>query len=204
MLKIILLLVIAFFMLQACETKPKDDYFFVINDLSEEIEYSKDSSLSILPVFYETHNFIFYNDTTIYYHFYDRFDMCGTGKDPYKPPHLYITPDSLKRVSIDHLFYFMTETTNIKAQHRGLTIVTLSTRNDTIRNLLIPFMIDLYNKVPNFGVSVRRCTEEEEVVANAKFTNKPFDPYKQKWKNDFNLPPIQPLSDEQWRKLLNE
>jgi len=201
--KIILSLIIGFFTLQACETKPKDDYFFVINDLSEEIEKSKDSSFSILPVFYETHNFIFYNDTTIYYHYYDRFDMCGTGKDHYKPPHLFIAPDSLKRVPIDRLFYFMKETANVKEQHGDFTIVTISNRNDTIRNLLIPFMIDLYNKVPNFGVSVRRCTEEEEVVANAKFTNKTFDPYKQKWKNDFNLPPLKPLSDEQWRKLMN-
>lgn len=187
--------------LQSCENKPKNDYFFVIGDFRKEIEKTKDSSVSILPVFYETHNFIFYNDTTIYYHYYDRFNWCGTGIDGSKPPHLYIVPESLKQVPIEQLFSFIKETTKIKEQHRDLTIVTVSTRNDTIRNLLIPFMIELYNKVPNFGVSVRRCTEEEEVVAKAKFTKTPFDPNNYKWKNGFDSPPIEPPTDEMMKAI---
>jgi hypothetical protein len=112
--------------------------------------------------------------------------MCGTGKDPYKPPHLFITPHSLKRIEMDRLFYFMKEIANSKGQHRDVTSVTLSVRNDTIRNLLIPYMQNALNKVPKIILGIRRCTEEEEVVAHAKFTNAPFDPYTQKWKNGFD------------------
>lgn len=170
-------------MLQSCETKPKNDYFFVLKDWSKEIENSKDSSVCIMPFYYGTHNFIFYNDTTIYYHFYESYYMCGTGIDFMKPPHLRITPDSLKRVPIEHLFYFMKETALIKRKYRDITSVALSVRNDTIRNLLIPYMQNTLNKVPKFIVGVRRCTEEEEVVAIAKFTSSPFDPITHKWKN---------------------
>ena len=186
MLKIILTLIIGHFLLQSCDTKPKDNYFFVIKDLSKEIENSKDSSVSFLPFFYGTHNFVLLNDSTIYYHNSEVFRYCGTGIDFTKAPHLAITPKNMTKIELQDLFDVLNEKQRIESRNFHRTLVTISSPFDTIRNSALPIIRFFFIGKDEFVVGVRRCTEEEEVVANAKFTSSPFDPITHKWKNGFD------------------
>lgn len=184
MKKIMFPFVFLLYVLQSCGQNKNEDYFIL-----------KDAKLNFLncydttiynPHYYGIHNFILYNDSTIYYHSSEIFRHCGTGIDYTKPPFIGITPIRLKKIKLNDLLFQLSQKGKIKSRNFSESLVTISTPTDTIKNSAFPIICFYFKGNDDFVVGVRRCTEEEEVVAKAKFTNSPFDPITHKWKNGFD------------------
>jgi len=137
-----------------------------------------------IPVFYSDKNFILYNDTTIYFH--DKFVTysCGTGIDFSKPSKLYLQPDTLKTVKLASIKTFLDSISKIPSD-RNKQLILIASPKDTIRNQALLAIRNYYRNKKNTLVGIRKCTEEETYVSNAKFMRSPYDSSKCKWKIGF-------------------
>ncbi len=178
--------------LYACCNEKDKSLFYVIQ--THNAEENKDLS------FYSDKNFILYNDTTIYFFFNNQTNYigCGTGIDFTKPSQLDLYPDSLSIVKFIDLKHFLDSISKIHSHHNK-QLIFISSPKDTIRNKAFMVIRNYYQNKKNTLVGIRKSTEEETYVSTAKFTRKPYDPSKCKWKIGFSktIP-----SDEQTLRFL--
>lgn len=146
------------------------------------------------PIFYGDHNFILADSKNIYYHNNSGYyrGMCGTGIDFTKPPYLCLTPDSLQEISQKDLLNFLK---TITKKTKEYLLVSISSPVDTIRNKSVFTIRDFFKNKKKTYLGIRKFTEEEQYVLQAKLTNKAYDPKEIKWKNGFSI------GAPQWRSI---
>lgn len=168
--------------LLSCEEKQqKEPDYFVINP------FVKDSLDEVEPIFYGDHNFILADSEKIYYHdnsgYY--YGMCGTGIDFTKPPYLCLTPDSLREIKQEDLLGFLKKIAKKPNRH---LLISISSPVDTIRNNAVFVIRNFFeNKKKDQLVGIRKFTEEEEYVVQAKLNNKAYNPRNISWKTGFSI-----------------
>jgi len=141
------------------------------------------------PNFYGHHNFILYNDTTVYYHKIPEQigQRCGTGLDHTKPPYLDLKPQTLTKLSIKEIPEFWKRNLTQNTKNRR-AIISVSSPNDTIFNKALPIIQKLFRgeKDDHLFFSIQRSTEEELLVSKAKFKHKEYDSHGVNWKIGFD------------------
>lgn len=150
---------------------------FVSDSLNEVVE----------PIFYGDHNFILADSEKIYYHDNSGYSygMCGTGIDFTKPPFLCLTPDSLREIKQEDLSSFLKKIAKKPNRH---LLISISSPVDTIRNNAVFVIRNFFeNKKKDQLVGIRKFTEEEEYVVQAKLNNKPYNPRNISWKTGFSI-----------------
>ena len=166
------------FMIYSCCNEKDKALFFVIKPY----KFKENES----PIFYRDKNFILYNDTTIYFHKNFFWHFCGTVIDFIKPSRLYLEPDTLKTVKLIHLTHFLDSISKIPSD-KQTDIICISSPKDTIRNLALMKIRSYYKNKENKLINIRKSTEEEIYVSEAKFTGQPYDISKCKWEIGFDL-----------------
>jgi len=157
----------------ACAEKEKSDNYFVIPQIPE-IGLKRPPIIS----YYGQHNFILFNDTTIYYFKNDVGFVCGTGiETDLLPEKIYLTPDSLEEIDTVELKQILNKNHNTRT-------VTVSSPSDTIRNEAF-WILRAFIKENYLNCFIRKCTEEEYFTSNAKFNGKKYIPEDIHWKIGF-------------------
>jgi hypothetical protein len=128
--------------------------------------------------YYGAENYILYNDTTIYYFKTDLGFICGTGIESDRmPKRLNLTTDSLVEIKISALEQFISKNGN----HR---MISVSSPTDTVRNKGI-WILQNYIKENSLNRFIRKCTEEEFYVSEAKFRGIDYKPESCEWRIGF-------------------
>lgn len=160
-----------------------------IKKAKEGIEYGKEKTDSNL---YGDYQFIPYNDTLIYVYKYNYvWEWCGTySKDNDERrkktmDKLDITPDSLKILKLKELNKFVRDNINNRKSEygdfdRGLFFVIASPKN----KLKGQFMDSVFSVLKRNNIKIyrfRKWTNEEKIVSDVKFLQKPYNPKKVNW-----------------------
>ncbi len=167
----------------------------VYHVIKEQIIDSSDSAPPHPPaLFYAQHNFIVYTNGKTYYHdkFKD-FGWCGTGVDTSNPAFLNLNTSDLVELTDDNLVRFVRNTVqDSSSYHRKVTAI-ISSPTDTITNKHFKEIINVFRQEKFNIYSVRKTTEEENVVLKHKIENRDYNPELIVWKSDFGgikfLPP---------------
>ncbi len=142
---------------------------------------------------YGTHNFIFDNDTTIYYFQRREFSPeCGTGMENDTIPHLIdLQPHNLIKIPNNNITDLIK--LNYKDNYNNATFI--SSKSDTLKSKAYFDLIDALNsslKNKDF-YHTRRTTQEEDTVLEYKNNNKYYNSENIKWdKTRIKLPSIKP------------
>ncbi len=162
---------------------------------------------------YGKYNFVVYNDSVIYFYQDNVRLIPGTNKEAtriyYKDgsfvfirdstqyPRLFLSPKRLEQVKINDLSEFLhkkfTEKDfNYLFKEQGhKTDVSVSSLVDTIKNK--GFRI-IYDSIKNKGeIRIRYCTVEEQLVADAKFHKRNYNPSLYNWDSILSLKTIRKL-----------
>ena len=185
-INLVILLLLAFF---SCKEKkhPKDEKVYLIIHRNDSLIKAKEE----LPLkfFYGDYNFILANKQTVFFYRARWIRIaCGTGKDFTKPGFLYLTPDSLKAISVDSLESFLKFNLNDYD-----VLASIASPNDTIKNPAFPIITKYFQKNNIQRYAIRLLTEEEYYVSQAKLQKKPYNPDSINWEIGFDsrlIPPV--------------
>ncbi len=185
---IIFILTLATFA-SCCSDKDKG-LFYVIKPIDVKNESSEHDEI----YFYGFHNFILYNDTIIYYHNLPSNPgmRCGTGLDFSKPAFLDLNTDNVIEIQLNDLESFWRD--SILLSDREKRFITISSTTDTIRNKALITLLKLSGFSKNNQLNIRKCTEEQLFVSEAKFRKQPYSAKNRKWTigfDDSHAPPEQ-------------
>lgn len=179
----------------------KDDIFILAKYNKSKLNSKFSNSKLKNQGIYGLYNFIFYNDSTIYF-FEDQgrfipnknqeatLVLFNSEKlifisDSTKYPYIYLNPSKLKYIKYNELDSFLVEKVNllpmkIKDNPGYRTRVSISIFKDSLQNKNFN---KIFNKFKTFGkLNVRNFTTEEQLVAYAKFYNKTYNPKLYNWK----------------------
>ncbi len=171
--------------LLGCSHPPRPNHiYYIIHPIPTDI--GPDGKKTI-PMHYGNYNFILFDNSKIYYHYYNiLFTLCGVGGDHSKPPFLDLTPDSLQEIKIQDLENFLVSNVKGSKMNGRDPIAVVSSPVDTIRNPAFDIILKYLDE--NFNLyGVRTCTEEEKYVSIAKNSNKKYDPKSIEWKIGFDI-----------------
>lgn len=171
--------------LTSCGTpyKPKVSIPYILS--SNPIK-CKDTTIACVPIFYGAHNFILYNDSTIYYHTYKPdLIFCGTGIDSSKPPYIGLVPEGLTLVKIKDLKSFCKKHVDPDLKDDNNLILILSPKK-IIWNKALPLLYYHFKNEVKMRTGIHNCTEEQIYVSRAKFSKKEYNPKEIKWEIGFD------------------
>lgn len=137
-------------------------------------------------LFYGQHNFILFDSARIFYHNKHVFYTCGTGLDRSKPPHLFLTPDSLTEIMPNELPNFLTANIPSRNSNERHFAVIISSQTDTITNGAYKIITDFLKMKQINTVGARNWTEEEKYVVLSKVNNKKYNSDSVDWKIGFD------------------
>ncbi|MCX2742202.1 hypothetical protein [Pontibacter anaerobius] len=145
-------------------------------------------------LYYGQHNFIVYpNGKTYYHNKFNNYGWCGTGIDTSNPDFVSLQPSDLMELTDDNLVQFVKSVVQDTSSYHRKIAATISSPVDSITNKHFNEIINVFSQ-KNFNIySVRKTTEEEQVVLSHKIENKEYDPDQINWKGEFGgikfLPP---------------
>ncbi|PWK27832.1 hypothetical protein LV89_01239 [Arcicella aurantiaca] len=194
--------VIFLFLLTSCVSKDTEkksfytDFFktpYIISVKDSLIEHQNDSlsRLTKFPVppplipknignfgmYCSKFNIIFHTSNRIFFHNKDNlFHACGTGIRDDEIDFLDIQPDDIIEVSGNSVFEIIKK--NKKFSDDMISIASLS---DTIQNPFFDILIDSLNKNQLKRYFIRRATEEERNVLDAKLNHKFYQKEDYRW-----------------------
>lgn len=180
-MKVIIIILILATFASCCSHKDKGLFYII-----KPIDFTSDSMKRSFPVFYSDHNFILYNDTVVYYHNLDSraFNFCGTGLDGHKPEFLRLNIGHVIEIPLGDIESFWRD--SISLSEREKRFITISSTTDTIRNKALLKFLKLSDFSKKNQLNIRKCTEEQLLVADAKFKKLPYSSEKAKWKTGFD------------------
>jgi hypothetical protein len=137
-------------------------------------------------LYYRSHNFILIDSVTIYYHKKYVIYHCGTGIDFSKPPFLNLLKNDLIEIKQNQLYKFLVKNNIGKAPNGFDKTAVISSPKDTIDYLSFKIITDYYKTNKLERISIRRWTEEEMYVSNAKKNETDYNPNIINWKTGFD------------------
>lgn len=164
----------------ACHQRIEKEQYVVIKNVIKQ-----DSTGYEENFYYGNMNFILFDSTHIYFHDKCVFYMCGTGIDFSKPPRIYLYPDSLKEIKQKDLPVFL-KRQKLKGKFHDFQSVSVSSPTDTIRNQAVFIIRNYFKNKKDVYVGIRKCTEEEYYVSQAKISGKKYKPDAVEWKIGFD------------------
>lgn len=174
--------ILGIMLLTSCCSDHDKGLFYVIKPS----DLTKDSLENSDSCFYGFHNFVLYNDTTIYYHNLPSkpYFRCGTGLDFSKPSFLDLNTDNTIEIPFGRLEAFWRD--SILLSDREKRFITISSTTDTIRNKALITLLKLSDFSKKNQLNIRKCTEEQLFVAEAKFKKQSYSAQKCEWKIGFD------------------
>ncbi|MEA5461448.1 hypothetical protein VB796_20450 [Arcicella sp. LKC2W] len=122
-------------------------------------------------------NIIFHTSNRIFFHNRDNlFHACGTGIRDDEIDFLDIQPDDIIEISSKSVFDIIK-----KSKKFSTNIISIASLSDTIQNPFFDILIDSLNKNQLKRYFVRRGTEEERNVLDAKLNHKFYQKEDYKW-----------------------
>ncbi|WP_443938221.1 hypothetical protein [Pedobacter sp. MW01-1-1] len=185
----ILTILIFIFLLFGCSTRQDKvgEVYYVVKHPTATTQDTDDVPPPPPPTYYGNLNFILLDSSTIYFHSQHIYRFCGTGIDDTKPPRVFLTPDSLTKLSINDLPQFLaTSITDSLASDRHF-FASISSPTDTIRNRAFKTITDFFKSKKIMRYNIRNWTEEEQFVTKAKIENKKYNPDSADWKVGFDI-----------------
>ena len=168
--------------------------YHIIKEQIVEFDSSVPPPPPLPATFYGQHNFIVSKEGNTFYHnkFKDR-GWCGTGVDYTKPDFLGLRPKDLVELTDTNLEQFINKTVQSKAGTYRRIFASISSPTDTITNKQFQIIINAFREKGFRFYSIRKTTEEELAVLNAKIKNENYNSDSIKWKEEFGgikfLPP---------------
>jgi hypothetical protein len=182
-----------FIYLNSCikENEKKNKIYHIIKEPILEKEPPIDSTLPPPPpppgvAYYGNYNFILYDDTTIYFHTLKLFRHCGNGIDYSKPPKLKMEANNLTQIHPKNLSYFLENSISDSIKSNIFSFACISSPLDTVKNQAFEKITNHFKSKKINRIIVRKWTEEEKFVSQAKKNNLEYDFSQIKWKVGFD------------------
>ena len=176
-------IIVLFILVISCSKKVKNEQpeYYVLKKLESGL-YSKDNlnKRTLNKLFYGEHTFIIIDTTKIYYHNLSKNYFCGTGIDFTKPPKLDLSPNNLKVVENNNLKSFL-DTISKNKNNYSYLFGSISSPKDTIRSKAFKILIEYFKRNGIEKYNIRKWTEEEKFVSEAKYANKKYKSVNIKW-----------------------
>lgn len=150
------------------------------------LEYIKDDQIDGFGTTYAPQNIIFYGDK-IYIHLNRVWvSWCATGIEYGDVRFLDLQPDNLLAVPKEHLIEFieLNYEENIENLHGFSRSYAIASDSDTINNSIFPKLAG-YSRKTKTHFFIRRITEEESNVLDAKTKKIYYDKEKYTWKRKY-------------------
>jgi hypothetical protein len=178
-----------------CKNAEKQEYI-KLTSTYELADQLKDSSKNGYPFYYGDFNFILIDSNTFYFFKHDEYIDCDFGFNAYRPPRLYLYPDSLITVQRKDLHEFLRKNIIPQLEKKNSSLIALSSNFDSInKNLQSPFD-ELTKTYDDVHLTIRKCTEEETAVAASKLMGTKYQPETINWKYGFGDVILEPLPIE--------
>jgi hypothetical protein len=145
-------------------------------------------------LYYGQHNFILCADGKTYYHSkHNNYGWCGTGIDTSNPDFISLHPSDIVELTDDNLVRFVRSAVRDTSSHHRKVAATISSPTDSIKNRHFKEIVNVFRQ-ENFNIyTIRKTTEEEQVVLRHKIENKEYNPDDINWEGEFGgikfLPP---------------
>lgn len=177
-----------------CKNAEKQEYI-KLTSTYELADQLKDSLKNVYPAYYGNFNFIIIDSNTFYFFEYHKHIDCDFGFNAYRPPRLYLLPDSLIIVQRKELLEFFRKNINHQLEKNNSSLIALSSNFDSIESNYQKLFLKIVKKYDNVLLTIRKCTEEETAVAESKLKGTKYQPETIKWKYGFGDVKIETLTD---------